>query len=133
MDIFSGIIWLVIIGAFIYPFAKTVIQKPPSPPPGRRPASGPRGLFESGGYEPAPEAGPDRRAARAEGRPTPQREELYPEAAPSIRRAPQPQQDTSRRAGHVDARSIRGQLRNPRSVRAAVILREVLDRPVSTR
>lgn len=133
MDIFSGIIWLVIIGAFIYPFAKTVVQKRVAPPAGRRPVGGPRDLSESGGYETASEAIPDRRMARGEGRSASSSGDVAPEAAPSIRRAPQRRPDESRRPGRVDARDIRSQLRNPGSVRAAVVLREVLDRPVSTR
>lgn len=142
MDIFSGFIWLVIIGAFIYPFAKTVVQKRAAPPPGRPPVGGPRDLFESGGYEPSREARPDPRGARPdpraarpdprEGRRMPPRAEIPSEAARSIRGAPEPQPAVWG-TGRVDGRQVRAQLRNPGSVRAAVVLREVLDRPASMR
>jgi hypothetical protein len=137
-DVISGLIWLAIILALVTPWLRSTVARRRMPPiPGRRPTGGPRAFAESGGYHEETTA-PGRLANPfpvTRQRPVP--DELdHVEDPPPLRSFPR---NTGTRYASdapvpaVRATAIRGALASPGSVRNALVLKEILDTPVSMR
>lgn len=134
MDGLGILFWIVVFAVFVAPWIRARITRR-RPIVGRPSIGNPRGLAESGGYD------PDDEGRRQRGRPF-----------PAVRRHPDPQipydveesirirPATEERAptastGGVSpqALSVRRALGSPASIRTAFILREILDVPVGMR
>lgn len=132
IDLVGGLIWIVIILAFVVPWIRGTIQRIEPPRNVRPPASGPRGFAESGGMQaqPAQSRPVDQSLVRGPGRrDEPRAERPQRESAPAQPGRPQERATTT----SARADRIRRQLSNKETVRSAVVLREVLDPPVSMR
>jgi hypothetical protein len=137
-DVISGLVWLAIILAFVTPWLRSrVTRRRMTPMRARRPTGGPRGFAESGGYHgeaTAPGKLPNPFPVTRQ-RPVP--DELdHIEEPPPLRSFPRtrgtmPAPPASLPAVRVTA--IRRSLASPGSVRSALVLKEILDTPVSMR
>lgn len=94
-----------------------------------RPTARPNSLYEAGRVGSATGERPDRREAARNARIDSATE---PSAEERMTRRPRPVAQTPQ-PGTTVARQIRATLRNPESLRTAIMLREVLDAPVSRR
>lgn len=125
-NVITGLIVLAIIVAFITPWLRRTIQRFRSPQAGRRPSRSPRDLSESGGYQPISPV-PKKRVNR------PTMAGDSGEDAPMIlrRSSDMPVDSDSGSVRTLDNRSVRRILATPESLRTAIIIKEIIDRPVS--
>lgn len=126
LDLISGLIWLAVIAAFLAPFIKTYLQRRTTPPAGQRPTAGPRGLSESGGYEPRPTPGVARRTA-------PEPESDVDAILVTQRRTQAPSPEGASMPTLARAIAVRRALASPEGVQNAFVLMEVLDKPLAMR
>ncbi len=157
-DIVRIAFFLLIVGSFVLPWMRSLVSTR-TPDNGRAASAGPKSFTESGGYRPVarrpvevevpvPLDRTRRDANGSQGAVLPERGEARlarEEAAkrgPSAGSQPTAEERTRRRpiaplivtAREIEnAGQIRTHFRNPQAVRTAIIMREVLDRPVSLR
>ena len=126
-DLISGLVVLAIVLAFVTRWLRSAADRFRRPvAAGTKPRS-PRGLAESGGYQSVPQARREPAVrfpsvARSPGAETPSILKRTPDA-PILKRAPG--------TAHIQSQSVRSALATPGSLRTAILLKEILDAPVS--
>lgn len=157
-DIVSIAFFLLIVGSFVLPWVRSLVS-PRTPADGGAGSAGPKSFTESGGYRPVarrPEQvevpvamdGTRQNTDVSQGAVLPERGEARlareeaAERGPSTGSQPTAEERTRRRPiaplivtsrETENAGQIRNHFGNPGAVRTAIIMREVLDRPVSLR
>lgn len=125
IDLISGLIVFAIILAFVTPWIRSIARQNPPPAAGQPMSRSPRDLAESGGYQRVPRTRtePAIRSTLVE--------RSVEEAAPTPlkRSAAVPTSTVSQKP--TDARSVRNVLATPESLRTAILLKEIMDPPIS--
>jgi hypothetical protein len=122
VDLISSLVVFALILAFVTPWIRSIAERNRPRASSQPVTRGPRDLAESGGYHPAP-------ATRKESAirfPLAVQEE----APVPLRRSAAVPTDTVSRTG-TDARSVRRALATPESLRTAILLKEIMDPPIS--
>ena len=125
VDLISTLVVFAIILAFVAPWVRSLAGRNRPPVTGQPVPRGPREFGESGGFQPVGPARPaPSRPIPAEGR------TLLDDASLTTRRpAAAPAAPVSR--GNRDGKSVRRALATPGALRTAILLKEIMDPPIS--